>query len=227
MFGGGLDRGSATVVVGTPGSGKTLFALAFLSAGAAADEPGLMLGYHEPPETLIQKGEGVGLPIRRAVEEGKIHLHWTAPAELLADQEVEKLLALVEEHGIRRVAIDGIEDLRHATIPRTREAFVMASLTHLLRQRGVTSVLMHDLQRVVGVNFDMPMAELSAIMDNALHLRYVEQKGDMKRLIAVLKVRSRRHDHTLREFLITEKGMSVGRAFDRSEMVLTGLGLPR
>ncbi|MDP9347529.1 MAG: AAA family ATPase, partial [Gemmatimonadota bacterium] len=47
MFGGGLDRGSATVVVGTPGSGKTLFALAFLSAGAAADEPGLMLGYHE------------------------------------------------------------------------------------------------------------------------------------------------------------------------------------
>lgn len=227
MLGGGVDCGSTTLVVGTPGAGKTLFGLAFLSAGAAAGEPGLLLGYHENPDILGHKGESVGLGIRRGVEEGLIHLHWKAPAELLADEETEVLLELVEQHGIKRVVIDAIEDIRHAVIPRTRETLMVASLVNLLRERGVTSVVMHDLQRVVGVNFDLPMAEISAIMDNAIHVRFVEQKGEMKRLITILKVRARRHDHGLREFIITDTGLRVGKTFDRSEMVLTGLGLPR
>jgi circadian clock protein KaiC len=53
MLGGGVDRGSTTLVVGTPGSGKTLLGLAFLAASAEAGEPGLLLGYHEKPETLV------------------------------------------------------------------------------------------------------------------------------------------------------------------------------
>ena len=228
MLGGGLDRSTLTLVVGTPGSGKTLLGLAFLGAGAEAGEAGLMLGYHETPEALIGKGEGAGLPIRRGVADGKIHLHWKAPAELLADEEIGRLLALVEEHGIRRVVIDALEDVRQAVIPRSRELNVIASLAGMLRERGVTSIVMHDIQRVVGVSFDMPMAELSGLMDNVLHLRYVEQKGELRRLIAVLKVRAHAHDHALRELHILEKkGLKVGDAYDRSEMVLTGLGLPR
>jgi circadian clock protein KaiC len=227
MLGGGLDRNTMTLVVGTPGSGKTLLGLAFLTAGADTGEPGLLLGYHEIPETLIQKGEAVGLPVRRGIDEGKIHLYWRAPAELLADEEVERLLTFIEKHKIQRVVIDAVEDLCHAVIPRERELFLFASLANLLREKGVTTVVLQDLTRIVGVNFDMPMAELSAVMDNALHLRYVEEKGELKRLIAILKVRARMYDHALREFRITPEGMSVGRAYDKSEMVLTGLGLPR
>jgi circadian clock protein KaiC len=227
MLGGGLDRGSVTLVVGTPGGGKTLFGLAFLAAGVEAGEPGLMLGYHERPETLADKGDGVGLPIRSGIDGGMIHFDWRPPAELLADEEIERLLDLIEKHRIKRVVVDALEDIRQAVIPRSRELVVLASLANLLREKEVTTVVMHDLQRIVGVSFDMPMAELSALMDNVLHLRAVEQKGEMSRLIAVLKVRARMHDHALREFHITSKGMSVGKPFSGSEMVLTGLGLPR
>jgi len=62
-------------------------------------------------------------------------------------------------------------------------------------------------------------------MDNALHLRYVEERGDLKRLISVLKIRARMHDHTLRQFQITNEGMGVGRPFDGSEMAPTGFSL--
>lgn len=227
MLGGGFARNSLTLVVGTPGSGKTLFGMSFLSAGAEAGEPGLLLGYHETPDVLVEKAEKAGLPIRRGIEEGKIHLHWRAPAELLADEEGERLLSLIEEHGIRRVVIDAIEDLRQAITPRERDLSFLSSLANLLRERGVTTVVMQDMSRVVGVNFDMPMAQLSAMMDNVLHLRYVEQKGTLGRLLAILKVRAGRHDPSLREFHISGKGLSVGKEYDRSEMVLTGLGLPR
>lgn len=222
LLGGGLDRDTTTLVVGTPGSGKTLTGLAFIAAGAQEGERGLFVGYHENPEVLIRKGEGVGLPVRRGLEEGNIHIYWRAPAELLADQEIERILALVDQHGIKRVVIDALEDLRQAVIPRERELFVLAALTNLLRERGVTSLMMHDLQRIAGGSFEMPMVELSAIMDNALHMRYVEDHGEMRRLITVLKLRARKHDHTLREFVISEKGLSVGKPFSRAETALTG-----
>ena len=227
MLGGGIDRGSATLVVGTPGAGKTLSGLAFLSAGAEEGEPGLLLGYHEPPETLVRKGESVGLPMGRWVEQGKLHIQWRTPAEMLADEEAQQLLALVRDHGIRRVVIDAVEDLRAAIIPQEREIYFLASLANLLREQGVTTVFLQDLHRIVGVSFEMPMAALSAAMDNVLHLRFVEQKGELSRLVSVLKVRGRKHDHALRHFHITPEGMRVGKSFAHSEMVLTGLGLPR
>jgi circadian clock protein KaiC len=157
------------------------------------------------------------------MEEGLLHVYWKAPTELLADPEIEQLLALIDEHKIQRVVIDALEDIRHAVIPREREMFVIAALTNLLRERGVTTLVMHDLQRVAGDSFDMPLPELSAVMDNALHMRYVEQKGEMKRLIAVLKMRARMHDHSLREFVITDRGLSVGKAFSKADTALLGV----
>jgi circadian clock protein KaiC len=225
MLGGGLDRNTTTLVVGTPGSGKTLTGLSFLSAGATDGEPGLLLGYHESPEILVQKGEGVGLPIRRQIDEGSLHIQWRAPAELLVDEEVERLMALIDEKKVKRVVIDGLEDLRHAVIPRERELSVVVALTNLLRERGVTTIVLQDLSRVAGVSFDLPMPELSAVMDNALHLRYVEERGEMKRLIAILKMRARMHDHSLRELRITSKGLSVGKPFSKTDTALTGFAL--
>lgn len=223
MLGGGLAPRTTTLVVGTPGSGKTISGLAFLHEGARAGEPGLFIGYHETPEVLLHKGEEVGLRLRRAVEEGMLQISWRAPTELLADVEIERLLSLIEEHQIKRVVVDGLEDLRNAVIPPERELFVVTALANLLRERGVTTMLMHDLQRVAGGSFEMPMPELSAVMDNALHLRYVEQKGVMKRMIVVLKMRARTHDHSLREFIITDRGISVGKAFSKAQAALLGL----
>ncbi|MDP9348619.1 MAG: hypothetical protein M3P24_05700, partial [Gemmatimonadota bacterium] len=207
MLGGGIPPAAATVVVGTPGSGKTLAGLAFLSAGAEAGERGLFLGFHEPPPTLVDKGEGVGLPIRRAMEDGLIHILWRAPAELNADAVAEDLLRVLEERQIRRLVIDGMEDLRHSVIPQTRELQFFVALTNLLRERGITTLILQDLPRIAGLNLDMPMAQLSAMMENALYLHYVEYGGGLRRLITILKVRAHMHDHSQREFHITGKGL--------------------
>lgn len=227
MLSGGFARESLTLVVGSPGSGKTLFGMAFLSAGAEADEPGLLLGYHETPSIVIDKAEKAGLPIRRGIEQGKIHIAWRAPSELLADEEGERLIQLAKKHRIKRVVIDAIEDLRQAITPPERDLSFLSSLGNLLRELGVTTIVMQDMSRIAGVSFDMPMAQLSAMMDNVLHLRYVEQKGELERLLVILKVRARQHDTSLRRFHISDNGLSVGKAYDKSEMVITGLGLPR
>jgi circadian clock protein KaiC len=227
MLGGGISEASVTLLVGTPGSGKTLAGLAFLCGGEEQAGPGLMIGYHELPASLVRKGEAAGIPIARAVAEGRVHLHWRSPGELLADEEIERLLASVEEHGIRRVVIDAVEDLRHAIIPPTRTVYVLAALANLLRERGVTTVLVQGLPRIAGVNFDLPMADLSATLDNVVHIRSVEREGELRRLIAILKVRARAHDRALREFRIDERGLGIGKPFDATDQVLTGMGISR
>jgi circadian clock protein KaiC len=225
MMGGNLRRGTSTLVVGTPGSGKTLLGLAFLSAGARTGERGLFVGFHEPPDSLLEKADGVALPFREGIEDGLIRIHWRMPAEMNADAMAVQVLAMAEEHGITRLVIDALEDTRRAVIPPTRTIPFHVALINLLRERGVTTLLLEDLPQIVGLNFEMPTPEVAATMENAIHLRYVEYRSEMRRLITVLKVQARQHDHTLRDFHITDKGMRVGKPFDKTDTALTGVVL--
>lgn len=226
MMGGGVDPGSVTLMVGTPGSGKTLLCLAFLAEGIERGEPGLFFGFHETPERLLEKADGVGLPIRRGVEEGTVHLAWQAPSELLADELVQEVLALVEEHGIRRLVIDSTDELRRAAFPGGRELAFLSALADVLRERGVAAITTQNLARIAGVNFDLPMAEISPTMDNLLHTRTVKLHSGLRRVVSVLKMRARGYDPSIRQLHISGEGLRVGDAIHGSELLLTGLGWP-
>ncbi|MCA1670384.1 MAG: hypothetical protein LC793_23995, partial [Thermomicrobia bacterium] len=74
MLHGGLNRGSATFLAGSPGAGKTLTALHYIMAGAAEDEPGLFVYFTESEEQLSLKAESFGLDLRGAVARGIVSL---------------------------------------------------------------------------------------------------------------------------------------------------------
>lgn len=224
MLGGGLERESSTLVVGTPGSGKTLMGLAFLSAGAEQGEKGMFLGFHEHPETLLDKADAVALSLRKAVERRDVRIHWVDPNELNADALAEQVLNLVEEHGIERLAIDSVESVRAGVFPPSRDVAFHIALTRLLRERGVNVLLLMDLPRVAGFDYVLPMSDLSTVIENTILLRYVEYRGEVQRLITILKARARRHDHTLRQLQISDTGLALGKTF---ELEMTGYSLSR
>ena len=226
MLGGGVNPSSVTLIVGTPGSGKSLLGLSFLTAGIEREEPGLYFGFHESPERLIEKAEGIGLPLRKGVEDGTIHLAWQAPSELLADRIAEQVLALVDKHGIQRLIIDSVDEIRRAALPGGRDLAFLSALADILREKGVAALTTQNTGRIVGVNFDLPMAEISPLMDNLLHTRTVEQGSELRRMISVLKMRARGYDPRIRELHISETGLRVGEAFDRSALLLSGLAWP-
>jgi circadian clock protein KaiC len=74
MMNGGLPSTSATLVVGAPGTGKTLLGLHFLMAGAKRNERGLFFGFNELPQRLVSKAERIGLPLRDAVSIASVRL---------------------------------------------------------------------------------------------------------------------------------------------------------
>jgi circadian clock protein KaiC len=129
VLGGGLNRGTATFLTGSPGTGKTLTALHFVMAGAAAGEPGLFLGLAESAGQLYAKAHAFGLDLRGAVERGMVSLLLASPATVDVDILATHIRRRVEELGIRRAAIDSIAVLeQEVPFPKRAPRYVSSLL---------------------------------------------------------------------------------------------------
>ena len=224
MLRGGVLAGSATVILGAPGAGKTLCGLHFIAEGARRGERGLLVSFQETPAQLVAKAEAIGLELDRYVRDGLVRILWYPPRELLTDAWARELLSAVTEHRSQRLHLDTLTDLEMMRVlaPERAPAF-LAALTHELRMRGVTMVLATEINTLVGGPLELTMPVQAARADNVILLRYVELRSQLHRLVSVVKARDSAHDTALREFTIGERGIVVSETFASAEAVLTGM----
>ena len=222
MLHGGVPGSSNTLVLGPSGSGKTMLGLQFLAAGARVNEPGLYIGFYERPAALLSKDSRIGLGVREAVDAGMLHLFWEAPIEGVLDAVVERVLRAVKDYGIKRLFFDGLHGFRHHAEYPERTRAVFSALADELARNAVTSLFSLELRELVGPKLEVPMESVSALADNLILLRHVELRAHLFRLISILKVRDHAYDGAIREFRITDRGLSVADTFESAEQILTG-----
>lgn len=222
MLRGGLPGGSNTIVLGPSGSGKTTLGLQFLSAGARNDQVGLYLGFYERPFGLLAKSSRLGLGLEAARERGAVHMFWEAPVEGVLDAVVERVLRAIVDHKITRLCFDGLHGFRHHAEYPERTRTVFSALCTELTRRGVTSLFTLETTDLVASEIHIPIDGVSALADNIILLRHVELRSQLYRLISILKVRDHAYDGAIREFRITDRGVSVADTFDSAEQILTG-----
>lgn len=221
MLHGGLSPASVTLLTGTPGSGKTLLALAFLGHGFAAGQRGLFIGFHETPDRLHEKAEGVGLPLGPRVEEGLCEVRWYPSADLQPDRVAYDILHALEGTQHRRVVIDSADDLVNGLMPRERAVPFLNALAALLRAHQVSVIMTQELHQITTSDLTLPLPEVSAAVDNILMLRSIELHSAFRRIIWILKVRDQAYDPTLRELTIRSSGIEIGGVV-RASGLLTG-----
>jgi circadian clock protein KaiC len=222
MCGGGLVFLSTTIVLGSPGSGKTLLGLHFLAEGTRRGEKGLYFGFAETGNELIRKCQSVGLDLAPLAQEGLLRLESRAPVETLPDAMAQELLQLVEQHGYQRVFLDGLEPFAKEAIDPERTTRFLTSLLNALRDRGVTTLITAQTNTLFGPELHSPIKGSEAICDNILFVRFAEMHGQLKRMLLVMKMRDSVNDPFLREFVITSHGVEVGDSFASIEGMLTG-----
>lgn len=222
MIRGGFPAGSTTMLMGPPGSGKTLFGLRFLVEGARRGEPGLYVGFAELPGEIEEKADQVGFAFSPEVAAGRITLLWQTPSELMLDKLSALILATARKLGVRRVFLDGLEGLRGAAIYPERFLNVLGALLHNLRALGATSVFSAEISTIASPQLSVPLDPASTVTSNIVLLRHVELRSQIYRLISVLKMRQSGYDRAIREFRITDKGLEVADDFASAEAVLTG-----
>jgi circadian clock protein KaiC len=222
MLGGGLMPFSSTLVMGTPGSGKTLLGLSFLAEGGARDEPGLIAGFHESAHDLATTAAGIGLDLGAHVERGLVRVLWDPPLELSADAWAWRLLAAVEEHQVRRVFIDSLTDVQRLIISPIRLSTYVPALVNELRALGATTLMAAEIDSFADERLAVPVPSASATMDNGVLLRQVELNSELHRLITVLKARQAATDPAIRSFVIGDHGIVVRSPFSARSGLLVG-----
>ncbi|HEY1997159.1 ATPase domain-containing protein [Paraburkholderia sp.] len=223
LLGGGFIKGSTTTLIGPSGIGKTLLGLQFLAAGIQRGEKCVYLGFYESPERLIGKAESISIALQAARDDGRLTIQWQPAIELAIDELAAIALATVKQAGATRLVLDGIDGFRESAIRTGRFGLFLNALTHQFRDAGVTTILTEEIPLYPDPVHTRGM-RLSAMTENLVLLRYAETDTGLHRMISVVKQRESAHDSSLRELVITEKGLDIIAAFPGAAAVLGGRG---
>jgi circadian clock protein KaiC len=222
MLGGGIPRGTATLVLGASGAGKTSLGLHFLSQ-SSAEEPGLLFGFYEMPLRLRHKAAGIGIKLDDLIEQGHLEILWHPPTEDILDALGNRLLEVVRRRGVKRLIVDGLLGLQEIAADRPhRIGRFLTALANELRVLKVTTFYTAETRNLIGPIIEGPTIGLSTIAENLILLRYVEMRSQLRRLISVVKMRDSDFDSSLREFRITATGIEIAQTFDSAEAILSG-----
>ncbi len=220
MFGGGILRGSATLVVGPTGVGKSTLAMQFACAASERGDRAIIYAFDEVLRTAQERAESLGLPVRQRIAEGSLAMSQIDPAELSPGEFVWQIRRDVEERDTRVVIIDSLTGFLNA-MPGERDLTLqLHELLAFLNQKGVITFLILTQHGLVGtMQTDI---DVSYLADTVVLLRYFEANGVIRQVISVLKQRVGRHERTLREFRLDE-GIHVGEPLINLRGILTGV----
>jgi circadian clock protein KaiC len=205
---GGLPRESSTLIIGSTGIGKTLLSLHFAAEGARVGEPCLFVSFFETRESLVGRAARVGLDLRPAIASGGVVIDYTPPLDLEADVLAAEVLAKLAVMQAKRLVIDGAGEVERALGGPGRTREFLAALMISLRQLRVTSIQTKELTKLSG-EVDLEETPVSLIAENLLFARHVEMRGELRRILSILKMRASGFDPGLREFELGEAGLRV------------------
>lgn len=217
MMGGGLPRGYSLLVAGPSGSGKSILAAAFLQAGVAAGETGVIAAFERRPTRLRNPA------LAQAIEKGQIGLVESHAPDISIEEVMQMLSAEVRRRRASRVVIDSLSGFELALGPSFREDFreSLLRLVTSLTGMGVTVLMTSELEdRYTDLRFS-PYG--TAFMTDAIIVqRYIEVDSRLRRLMAVVKVRDSAHSDELREYAIDDSGLRIGQPLFAQEGLLGG-----
>lgn len=223
LFGGGLDRGSTTLILGTAGTGKSTLALQYARQMASKGDRGIIFAFDETRSIMLARAEALGLGLEEHIESGAITVQQVDPAEISPGEFAARIREEVNR-GCKLVVIDTLNGYLNAMPGEKYLTNQLHELVAYLNYKNVVTILILAQHGLVAAA-ESPV-DLSYLSDTVVSLRFFEAAGEVKQSIAVIKKRSGRHEKTIREFrLETGQGVRVGQPLKEFQGVLTGVPL--
>lgn len=213
---GGLPIGRATLVSGTSGTGKTLFAVQFLYNGITCfDEAGVFVTFEESPEDIVKNACSFGWDLQSLIDNGKLFILDASPdpegQDVVGNFDlsalIERIQYAIRKYKARRVSIDSVtavfQQYDAASVVR-REIF---RLVARLKQMSVTTVMTTERVDEYG-----PVARYGVeefVSDNVVIVRNVLDGERRRRTMEILKLRGTTHMKGEYPFTITNEGISI------------------
>jgi circadian clock protein KaiC len=221
ILGGGLHRGTTTLILGPAGTGKSSLALLYAKGAAARNERAMIFTFDETLSIMLARSKALGLDLEPGMQRGVLTAQQIDPAELSPGEFAVRVKKGVEA-GAKLVVIDSLNGYLSAMPGENYLINQLHELSTYLNQQGVITILIMAQHGLVNVT-EAPV-DLSYLADTVVSLRYFEFQGEVRKAVAVIKKRSGGHEKSIREFQLREgQGIRVGPPLRGFQGVLGGL----
>ena len=224
MISGGVISGDAVLLTGPAGSGKSTVATQFMIAGLENGESGVIAIFEEYPEEYLTRAKNRNPVFQKMVEAGKLELIYLRPLDLSVDEALYAILDAVERLGAKRVVIDSLSGFEVALAPTFRDDFRESfyRLVGTLTAVGVTVFMTAEVSEGFR-EARFTTENVSFITDEIIVQRYVEMEGELRRVMAIIKMRGSEHSHEFRLYELTPTGVVVGDSLTEYDGIITGV----
>jgi circadian clock protein KaiC len=222
LFGGGLDAGTSTLLIGPAGSGKSTLATLYAANAAAGGRGVGMYLFAERVDLLLERSRSLGMDIGGHVRAGRVTLDQIDPAEVSPGELSDRVRHAVEERHIRLVVLDSLNGFFQSVPDEAYLSLHLHELLSYLSQKGVATILVLAQRGLVGTLTQVSI-DISYLADAVVLLRFFEARGMVRGAVSMLKKRSGGHERMIRELRINGSGVQVGPPLDEFQGVLTGV----
>ncbi len=221
LLGGGLVRGTNTLIVGPSGIGKTTISTRCILTALERGEKAAFYLFDEGLGTFFARSLALGMDLRPYADSGQFTIQHIDPAELAPGEFAQMLRDAVEQTKVDFLVIDSLNAYLQAMPGEQYLILQMHELLSYLNQQGVTTLLVLGQHGMVGeVKSDV---DLSYLSDGTILMRFFESNGRLRRAITVIKSRAAEHALTIHELQLGRDGVRIGEALEGFDGVLSGL----
>jgi circadian clock protein KaiC len=222
LLGGGLHRGTSLLITGPAGTGKSVLATQYACSAVTRGERVRFYLFDERLSTFRLRGDGLGLDVTTAVEDGRLQLRQVEPTQLSPGEFAHDVVRAVDGEDVRMIVIDSINGYLQSMPEERLLPIQVHELLSYLAQRGVTCIMTLVQRGIFGSPVD-EAADVSYLADSVVLLRYFEVSGAVRQAVSVVKKRSGDHERTIRECRVSRRGLQVGAPLGEFQGVLTGV----
>lgn len=217
---GGIERGTATIISGPSGVGKTTVGIQFMKEAAGRGEPSIVYTFEEGEESLINRCESINIPVKSMIKTGLLSVVQVEPLRYSPEEFAQLVRKQVSSKKAQIVMIDSTSGYKLSLRGKDPVSHLHA-LTKYLTRSGCTVILINEVEKISG-GLKITEIGISYLADNIIFLRYFESDSELRKTIGVLKKRLSSFEKTLREIEITKYGIRVGKPLKDIRGLLSG-----
>ena len=221
LLGGGLDRGTSTLLIGAAGTGKSSLAAHFVMSAAERGERSTMFLFDESLRAMLTRSRGLGLDVEARMREGIVDVQPIDPAELSPGEFIHRIRQAVERDGASVIVVDSLNGYLNAMAEEQLVLVQFHELLAYLAQMGVVTLMINAQIGLIGQM--TTTVDVSYLADTVILLRYFEAAGEVRQAISVLKKRTGAHERSIRELSISDAGLHIGTPLRQYRGILTGV----
>jgi circadian clock protein KaiC len=220
MLGGGLFRGSSTLITGAPGTSKTTLAGLFTESACKRGERTLFVSFDEGGDRVRRNLKSVGIHLDAHLKSGVLQMYSGRTDSVNAEEHLIRIATLIAEHQPRCIVIDPLSAIARTGALSSARA-IGNRLIYKLRDHHITAVI---TALVEGENASAEATELqiSTIADSWIQLSYLVLGGERNRALTIVKSRGTRHSNQVRELVLSDKGLALSDVYSSGGEVLMG-----